>query len=211
MRHAMSALTLRDLAAYHELGRVELSNAEVRDVVRRLLAGDAHLREVGPSLRTASFDLRYVTAGDSTLSGTASAYGVEYPVGGGRFEVIEYPAFRGSLASQGGVVPIFWNHGMAAGSPWTAAPIGVARASELPDGLHTTFSLFTDDSSEARTIARAARAGALRELSVGYAALDVAQDRTATGAPLERVRCGALIEISVVARGASPVAQLDAA
>lgn len=201
----MNRRQLRELWA---LGRLDLADPATRAYLRRALAGPVLLRTVATQLRTADVGLRDLTADGAAFRGVAAAYGVRYEIGGGRWEVIEPGSFRDSLAAQGGTVPVFWSHGKVADQPWTAAPIGVADATEQPDGLHAAFELFVTDSSEAKAVARAARAGALRGLSLGYTAEAVTYDRTPTGAPLERVTKGSLVEISFVVRGANPAAKL---
>lgn len=205
----MSTLTMHELHELWNLDRLRLDDPQVRAAIRRLIAGSVRLRAAGGDLRVVRF--RSLTGDGGTFRGIAAAYGSPYEIGGGRWEQIEPGAFAASLASQGGTLPVFWQHGVLAGSqPWATAPIGLAHATERKDGLHASFELFEGDTPEARAIGRAARGGALDALSLGYFAHDIRTDRTTGGAPLDHILRGEVVEISYVLRGANPGAKLIA-
>lgn len=207
-----ASLTAKELRTLWECGRLDLSSAEARAELRRLLIGTVNLRTGAGRLRTATVTLRSASLDGSRLTGTASAYGISYPVGNGVREVIQRGAFGASLA-QRSIVPVFYGHGLVAGQPWTHPPIGVATASETAAGLRTSIELFTADSEDARVVAAAANRGALRELSIGFEPTPngVRVERTRSGDRLERITQAQLIEVSLVVRAANPSAVLDAA
>lgn len=199
---------MHELQELWRLGRIRFDDPQVRAAIRRLLTGNVRLRASGAAdLRVVRF--RSLAGDGGTFRGIAAAYGSPYKIGGGRWEQIEQGAFAASLSSQGGTLPVFWQHGQIAGSqPWASAPIGIAHATERPDGLYAVFELFEDGTPEAKAIGRAARGGALDALSLGYFAEDIRTDRTDSGAPLDRILRGEVVEISYVVRGANPGAKL---
>lgn len=150
------------------------------------------------STRQIPIELRAEVDGpDGILTGYASVYETSYAVGGGLSEVIRRNAFADSIRQINGVVPVFWNHGWA--KPANATPIGVARVREDDKGLFVEAELFMD-TTEGTSVWRSAKAGALREWSIGFKANEVAKRDAKT----EEVITGSLLETSVVVCGANP-------
>jgi HK97 family phage prohead protease len=153
------------------------------------------------STRHIPIELRAEADGpEGTLTGYASIYEQPYSVGGGLSEVIKREAFAESVRERGGVIPLFWNHGWA--KPANAVPIGVARVREDSKGLRVEAEVFMD-SAEGLAVWRAAKAGALREWSIGFKA-DAVTQRGMT----EEIDRGSLVEASVVVKGANPLTEM---
>lgn len=129
--------------------------------------------------------------GEGRVQALVSAYDVEYPIGGGRTEVIRAGAF-----ADAGTIPIYNQHGHARGH----APIGAAEASESrDDGLTIDGRLFLDESEDARAVYAALTAGALRSWSVGFIPTEVQEDGRTT-----EVLEAELREVSTVVSPANP-------
>lgn len=132
------------------------------------------------------------------LIGYASVYDVAYRVGYGIEETIAPGAFADSIVERDGVFPLFYQH------DWNE-PIGYALASEDKVGLKVEAHLFMDDNERARSVWRAADAGALREWSIGFIPTEILQRTDEdSGTDVEEIVRGSLIEASVVVRGANP-------
>lgn len=154
-----------------------------------------------PQLRHFPMEFRAATEGEpeGTLVGYASVYDVEYRIGWGMSESITPGAFDTSLAGNGGVLPIFYQH------DWSD-PIGTAVATSDSHGVKVTASLFIDTNPKAMSVYRAAKAGALREWSIGFYPSTL---RTEAEEPdHEHVDEGDLAEASVVVRGANPATEM---
>lgn len=160
-----------------------------------------------------------------TLTGYASIYGNTF-MGQTGPQMIAKGSFAESLAANGGVIPIFYQHGWAKEGA-NSVPIGVANVSENSKGLKVdSAQLFIDTLPEAAAIYLAAKAGALKEWSVGYLATDTTLLHPKTGneltadeavmlqaqglQPVERTNKGELLESSVVVKGANPKTTLVA-
>lgn len=143
-------------------------------------------------------------AGDAltgAFSALVSAYGVKYRIGYRLWHTIEAGAFAASIADQP-AVPIYQMHSWA----WSELPpIGHATARETEQGLVVDGQLYVDDSEAARVVARAMKAGAMREWSIGYAVLVARVDPDDD--LHEIVVEGELLEASSVLRGANPATQ----
>ena len=148
---------------------------------------------------------------EGVLLGSAAGYGVEYGVGPGVKESLRAGAFEASLAERGGVLPVFYAH---AWSPQKSMvpqpPIGAALADSGKDALAVEAKLFLDDSEAARSVFRAAEAGALREWSVGYIANAVETRENEDGTITEEIVEAELLEVSVVLKGANPQTEIAA-
>lgn len=156
-------------------------------------------------LRHAPIELRASTeeGSEGRLRGYASVYDVSYRIGWGLREEIAPGAFADSLAARDGVIPIFYQH------DWND-PIGVARATEDSKGVHVEAQLFVDDNERARSVWLAAKAGALREWSIGFypSTIEVRSADDDSGTEIERIIDGDLAEASVVVRGANPATEM---
>lgn len=154
-----------------------------------------------PRLRHAPIELRAVADGpEGVLRGYASVYDTQYRIGHGLKEEIAPNAFAASLASREGVVPVFYQHN------WDA-PVGVATATEDQHGVHVEARLFIEENELARSVWMAAKAGALREWSVGFYPSEI-ETRSAEGTEVERVTVADLAEASIVVRGANPLTEM---
>lgn len=143
-----------------------------------------------------------VEAPEGVLRGYASVYDVQYRIGYNLKEEIAPAAFRDSLAAADGIIPIFYMH------DWDN-PIGYAKATEDAHGVHVEATLFIADNERARSVWLAAKAGALREWSIGFypSTVEMRTDEE-SGQEVERVTEGDLAEASVVVRGANPVTSM---
>lgn len=139
--------------------------------------------------------------GEGVLIGYATTYDNPYQVGAKTFESITRGAFDESLAEQDHVIPIFWEHTWTERKGTPQPPIGVARARSDEHGVHVHAQLFHEDLPAAKSVWLAAKAGGLREWSLGYAATEVRQDPELRN--LEHVDKGEILEASVVVRGAA--------
>lgn len=149
------------------------------------------------------------------LSGYASVYGKTF-MGEWGPQQIGKGSFAESIQRTNGIIPIFYQHGWAKAA--NAVPIGHALVEENSRGLKVQASLYVNDLPEAKAVALAAKAGALREWSIGFLADETtllhpktgaelsASDLMAgvDGAPVERTDKGTLLESSVVVKGANP-------
>lgn len=162
------------------------------------------LRQLPLRFRTAATD-----DGDDiegVLEGYASVYDVEYRIDYNLKETIAPGAFDESIKAQGGVIPIFYAHDWSTlKSAVPQPPIGVGYVSSDKKGVRVRAELFMDD-PKARSVWQSAKAGALREWSVGYSAKVVEFDED--DGELERVLEGELLEASVVLRGANPATEM---
>lgn len=149
-----------------------------------------------------SFELREMDgSSEGVLVGVVTTYDSPYDIGWGFRESIESGAFDDSLEKQG-TIPVFYQHNHRDGS----TPIGVARMVPGDSGsLTMRAELFLDD-PQAAAVFRAAKAGALREWSVGfYYGDEEAGDLVVNKKEqLLTVRRGDLAEVSIVLRGANP-------
>lgn len=145
--------------------------------------------------------LRAAEGEEGVLIGVVTTYDSPYPIGGGFREQIAPGAFDASL-EENPVIPVYHQHNHRNGM----APIGVAEKAIGPDGALTMrATLFLEDSSEARAVYRAVKAGALREWSVGMTyggpeSGDVIYNRDSKTITVQR---GGLVEISSVLKGAA--------
>ncbi len=114
-------------------------------------------------------------------------------------EVIEAGAFRASLERNGGRVPMLYQHDLA-------RPVGRwLKCYETQRGLRVE-GILAAGVRDAGDVSALIRAGAVRGLSIGYAAL---KSRAGVG-PIRRVLCEIdLIEISIVTIPLQPFACLD--
>ncbi len=180
-----------------QTGRYTLADAHVRAALRELHFGRRRsAADVTHSIRFRAEP----TGGEGVLVGYATVWGVTYPVGGGLREQIARGAFAASLAAQGGVIPTFYEH------DWSQ-PLGWAQASEDATGLRVEARLLIDENEKARSVWRAAQAGALKEWSIGYRPETITLSDSEAG-PVEIVEVAELIEASVVVRGANPATSM---
>lgn len=139
--------------------------------------------------------------GEGVLIGYASTYDAPYQLSARAFESITRGAFDESLAAQDNVIPIFWEHTWTDVKGTPQPPIGVARARSDEHGVHVHAQLFHEDLPAAKAVWLAAKAGGLREWSLGYVATEVRKDEQLRN--LEHVDKGEILEASVVVRGAA--------
>ncbi len=139
--------------------------------------------------------------GEGVLVGYATLFDSPYKVGRNEYESISRGAFDETLRDQGAVIPIFWEHTWNSSKGTPQPPIGVATAESDEHGLKVKAQLFHDDLPAAKSVWLAARAGGLREWSIGYVPQDVHQDTEMKN--LEHVDACELLEASVVVRGAA--------
>lgn len=135
----------------------------------------------------------------SAIAALVSAYNVKYRIGYWAHHTIEAGAFDDSLAEQE-AIPLYRQHDWQAGG----APIGHATAKDVTEpkaGLRIDGELYTDDAEVSR-LHRAAKAGALREWSIGYQVLETRADLDDEDHIY--VIKAALLEASLVLRGANP-------
>jgi HK97 family phage prohead protease len=152
---------------------------------------------VTTTTRHTALRLRVADSSQGIVEGVGATFGVPYGIDGGRKEILRSGAFTESITKGGGVVPVFWAHSWAKDN---GAPIGVATVSTRDGQLHTRAQLFIDTNETARSVFEAAKAGALREFSVGFVTPN-ATDVRLNGDTDEVIR-GDLLEVSVVMKGA---------
>lgn len=136
---------------------------------------------------------------EGVLVGYASVFDAQYRIGYGLKESITKGAFAKSLSDRDGVLPIFYEH------DWDN-PIGYASAKEDQKGVHVEATLFVDFNERARSVYEAAKAGALREWSIGFYPTTIRKDEEDPS--LEHVEEGELVEASVVVKGANPKTEM---
>jgi HK97 family phage prohead protease len=139
---------------------------------------------------------------EGVLVGVVSTYDSPYPIGGGYREQISRGAFDASM-SENPTLPVYYQHNHLYGQ----TPIGVATRTVGEDGrLTVRAELFLEDSADARIVYRAAKAGALREWSVGmyYGGPDTGDSQFSRSDKLVTVTRADLREVSIVLKGANP-------
>jgi HK97 family phage prohead protease len=163
------------------------------------------LRHLPIEFRLASAEDGEETEG--VLIGYASIYDESYRIGYASKESITPGAFDASIAAQGGVIPIYYEHSWSSQkSSVPQAPIGVGYVSSDKKGLKVRAELFINDNTTARSVFLAAKAGALREWSVGHVATAIRFDDE--DKDLEHIDQSMLLEASVVLRGANPKTEM---
>ncbi len=120
---------------------------------------------------------------------------MKYGIGGGIEERIEPGAFTASVETKP-VVPLFLSH------DWLS-PIGAASLIDAPSALEFSADLFVEESERAASVARAARAGGLDSVSIGFIPEEIAQDNG-----VEVIKRAELLEISIVVKGVDPGARI---
>jgi len=164
----------------------------VRDEIRR------NRETYAPAARRSRLTAVRLRASDDAkgvIAGYASVFDVHYKIGRDVLETIKPGAFTDSLKHRGGVVPFFLGH------DWTE-PLGVVRASEDSHGLKVRAEVFMD-TEKGRSVWRSAKAGSLKEWSIGFRALTV-RDSEKDGFRVEEILEADLLEASVVLVGANP-------
>lgn len=169
--------------------RLDLSDEDVRAVLRGIHARREQIRHRAfPTVR-----LRAAAETEGLIEGVASAYGVTYSIGAGRRERIERGAFAASVEATP-TVPLFLGHDVF-------DPIGSSQLRESHAGLMFEADVF--ESERGASVYRAAKAGALDCVSVGYIAEEVADENG-----VEVVKRGSVLEVSIVIKGANPGARI---
>lgn len=157
---------------------------------------------------TAHVETRERASDDSdVITGYASTFGNVYHApdssGTGTIrERIEAGAFKGNLT---GRVPVFWSHTFM-----EKAPIGEARAWEDDRGLRFRAELYTSISEDAQRVYKAAQAGAIDEVSMGFTSSRTERERDDNGRTVYVVKRANLHEISFVLRASNPQAKVQA-
>lgn len=174
-----------------------MSAFTVQSLRRR--AGDAELklRRFGVELRAASGD----GAPEGVLEGYATVYDVGYGIGWGITEQIAPGCFDRSIADQNGIIPIFYMH------DWDN-PIGHATVTSDAKGVKVVATLYIDVNERAMSVWMAAKAGALREWSIGFYPETIELNVGADGDDTETITAGDLAEASIVVRGANPETEM---
>ena len=159
------------------------------------------LRRIPVQLRAASDE----EGGEGVLIGYATTYDMPYKVGRNAYESITRGAFDDDIADREGVYPIFYEHGWAKEDP--QVPIGIGYFRSDDKGVHVKAELFTDDLAEARVVYRSAKAGSLKEWSLGFGVNESRFDSELR--TLEHVDRGFLLEASVVVKGAADTEMIE--
>jgi HK97 family phage prohead protease len=165
------------------------------------------------NLRHLPIEFRLATAEDGEdkpegiLIGYAAIYDETYRIGYSMKESITAGAFDASIASQGGVIPIFYAHSWSQQkSAVPQAPIGVGYVTSDKKGVKVRAELFINDNPTARSVYLAAAAGALREWSVGHLPITIRMDEDDD--TVEHIDASELLEASVCLRGANPKTEM---
>jgi HK97 family phage prohead protease len=175
-------------------GEFDSADPDARAILRELHgSGTMRRREFSVRLRSA--------AGSPRLSGLAAAYEFEYGIGYGMKERLARGAFDASVA-QRSTVPLLLGH------DWKAPPIGIAHLASGYAGVTFDAELFTAESETARIVHRAAESGALDAVSIGFTTSPGGVETDSNDRNLEVVNEGAICELSVVVKGASPAAKI---
>jgi len=135
----------------------------------------------------------------AAVSAIVSAYDVKYRIGFWTHHTIEAGAFDDSIEAQASI-PLYKQHDWQDGG----APIGHGAAKDVEKpkkGLRIDGELYVDD-AEVKRLPRAAKAGALREWSIGYQVLEYRVDTDDEDHLI--VTKAELLEASLVLRGANP-------
>ncbi len=159
-----------------------------------------------PTLERASALMPIHTAADDDVApghvrALVSAYGVKYRIGWAEYHTIEATAFDDAIAEQA-TLPFFWEHSWQGTQQ---APIGHGDISGADDGLLVDGPFYVDLDPQVARIHAAMQAGALREWSIGYRVIEYRVD--ADDPQHFYVTKAALLEASVVLRGANPETQ----
>ena len=160
---------------------------------------DTLLAPVSAAMRTEIIVAEESADSSAAVAALVSAYDVKYRIGFFTHHTIEAGSFDESLAEQASI-PLYKQHDWQAGG----APIGHATAADTDKpkkGLRIDGELYTDD-AEVKRLHRAAKAGALREWSIGYQVIEYRVD--ADDEDHLFVTKAALLEASLVLRGANP-------
>ncbi len=189
----MNAFAVRQFFRAVARGTLDVGDPEVRALMRELHADRGGVRRrdfSGARLRSA--------ASDGRVSGIASAYGIDYSIGGGMKERVAPGAFAETLRERGAVRPLFYQH------DWSD-PVGIATFRETSSALTVDADLFVEESASARTVYASAKAGAFDSFSIGFVPTEI--DKSERG--VEIIRAADLIEVSVVVRPANPGASIE--
>ncbi len=148
-----------------------------------------------PRLRRFAVEFRAAPEdqGEGILEGYASVYERSYAIGRTTNECITRGAFDAQCGAEEVALPLFYEH------DWDN-PIGVVYARSDSKGVRVRAELFIDANERARSVYLAAKAGALREWSIGFRA---GNDDIRVVGDTEHVDRGELIETSIVVRGAN--------
>lgn len=136
--------------------------------------------------------------GEGAVEAVASVYGITYDVMDWFWETKERiapGAFTDSIGEDP-LAPYFWMHG------WEDGPIGHGEWADSAAELRNRGQLYVDDGMALR-IWRGLQAGAIREWSIGYIALDTHVEKE-DGEEVEVVDKGQLVELSSCVMGANP-------
>lgn len=155
------------------------------------------LRRFGVELRAAASD----DAPEGVLEGYATVYDVGYGIGWGITEQIAPACFDLSIAEQNGIIPIFYMH------DWDN-PIGHATVTSDAKGVRVVATLYIEVNERAMSVWLAAKAGALREWSIGFYPQVIEISVDADGDDLETITQADLAEASIVVRGANPETEM---
>lgn len=169
----------------------------VHSLRRRAEDADLKLRRFGVELRAAAGD----DAPEGVLEGYATVYDVGYGIGWGITEQIAPGCFDRSIADQNGIIPIFYMH------DWDN-PIGHATVTSDAKGVRVVATLYIDVNERAMSVWLAAKAGALREWSIGFYPQTIEINVGEDGDDTETITAGDLAEASIVVRGANPETEM---
>lgn len=169
----------------------------VHSLRRRADDADLKLRRFGVELRAAAGD----DAPEGVLEGYATVYDVGYGIGWGITEQIAPGCFDRSIADQNGIIPIFYMH------DWDN-PIGHATVTSDAKGVRVVATLYIDVNERAMSVWLAAKAGALREWSIGFYPQTIEINVGEDGDDTETITAGDLAEASIVVRGANPETEM---
>jgi HK97 family phage prohead protease len=147
---------------------------------------------------TRDFSLKVKALDDSgTFTGLASPYGGPPDLTG---DIIEPGAYKQAIASQGNGYPLLWSH-------LQSEPLGLAKVSDSAAGLVVNGSLLMSDPAAQRAYAHL-KAGSIKGLSIGYTLPNGAGKVTYGDDGTRTLKEVHLHEVSLVAVGAAPRAQV---
>lgn len=177
---------------YIQTGELDLADPEVRHMVRRLFG---HQDRLNTRSHVSAVRLRADGAA-GRVQGIASAYNLDYSIGPNLKERIERGAFTTSIRERP-IVPTYAEH------DWHT-PIGAATLSDSAAGLEFDAGLFMD-TERGRSVYRAAEAGALSGVSIGFLPTP---DGVRRERGLEVITKAEVLEVSLVVLGANPGAKI---
>lgn len=187
---------LDELSELWRLGRIDIADAKVRSIIRRLL--NPAVRAAANSGRIRVRSLTGVTSGgEGILIGDVTTYNHAYNIGWGWKEQVEPGAFDPLTNA----LPIFYLH------HWDLGPIGTASLTDTGTGIRAKATMFMEHDLSSR-VYQASAAGALTDWSISFITIGDDGIKSDTKSQVDHIVRGEILEASVVLRGANDQAKM---